>query len=124
MEWMVIGRLWLNKQIASAYCLAFKKVFGKCSTSNSSYKLGETLIGIVTDWSDAQINGLKKAIGKDAAKRLLKGCSVHWLRSCKRVAERISNSSDKPSEVWSKCPATTNAVERKKKIANLTIQTV
>ena len=89
MEWMVIGGLRLNKQNASAYRLAFKKVFGKCSTSKSSLKLGETLIGIVTDWSDAQINGLKKAIGKDAAERLLKGCSVHWLHSWKRVAERI-----------------------------------
>ena len=44
MEWMVIGRLRLNKQNASAYGLAFKKVFGKCSTSNSSFKLGETLL--------------------------------------------------------------------------------
>ena len=60
MELMVIGRLRLNKQNASAYCLAFKKVFEKCSTSNSSFKLGETLIGIVTDWSDTQINGQKQ----------------------------------------------------------------
>ena len=83
MEWMVIGRLQLNKQDANAYSLAFKKIFSKCSNSNDSFKVGETLIGIVTDWSDAEINGLKMAIGKDTAEKLLKGCSVHWLRSCK-----------------------------------------
>ena len=31
MEWMVIGRLRLDKQNSSAYCLAFKKIFEKCS---------------------------------------------------------------------------------------------
>ena len=98
MEWMVIGRLRLNKQDANAYSLAFKNIFSRCSSSNSNFQLGDTLIGIVTDWSDSEINGLKKAIGNDVAEKLLKGCNVHWLRSCKRIAERIATSADRPRE--------------------------
>ena len=94
-EWMVIGRLRLNTQDANAYSLAFNKIF---SRSNSNFKLGDTLIAIVTDWSDSEINGLKKAIGNDVAEKLLKGCTVHWLRSCKRIAERIATSADRPRE--------------------------
>ena len=70
MEWMVIGRLRLNTQDANAYSLAFNKIF---SRSNSNFKLGDTLIAIVTDWSDSEINGLKKAIGNDVAEKFIKG---------------------------------------------------
>ena len=37
-----------------------------------------TLQGIVTDWSDTEIHGLKIAVGKSIAERLLKGCKVLW----------------------------------------------
>ena len=50
-----------------------------------------TLKGVVTDWSDAEISGLKMAVGKALADQLLKGCKVHWQRSCQGVAERVSN---------------------------------
>ena len=46
----------------------------------------KSLIGIVTDWSDAEINGLKLAVGKEMATKLLTGCGVYWQRSCQRVA--------------------------------------
>jgi len=36
-----------------------------------------TLVGVVTDWSDAEINGLRMAVGKETAEKLLKGCKVH-----------------------------------------------
>ena len=29
------------------------------------------------DWSDAEANGLRKAVGDIVANRLLKGCQVH-----------------------------------------------
>ena len=64
MEWMVIGRIRMNKQDSNAYALAFKKLFS---------------LGLVVHWSDAQIKGLQLAIGKEKAEQLLKGCKVHWL---------------------------------------------
>jgi hypothetical protein len=94
MEWMVVARLQLNKQCAEAYSLSFKKMFSKAS-ANSHYKLGSTLLGVVTDWSDGEINGLKLAVGRDLAEQLLKGCSVHWQRSCQHITDRIVSSKDK-----------------------------
>ena len=90
MEWMIIGRIRLDKQNANAYCLIFKKLFAKCSKNS--------LLGLVVDWSDAQIKGLELAVGNDEAEKLLKGCRVHWLRSCQRVAEKISASCDRAKE--------------------------
>ena len=54
--------------------------------------------GIVTDWSDAEIRGLKAAVGKDMAEKLLKGCKVHWQQSCERVAEKVLSSRDRLRE--------------------------
>ena len=98
MEWMVVARLRLDAQTASAYALAFKKMFEKCRRYNEEFELGSTLQGIITDWSDAEISGLKMAIGKDLAEKLLKGCKVHWIRSCQRVADKVAKSRDKKRE--------------------------
>ena len=50
--------------------LCFKKMFEKCMNANENFELGLTLQGIVTDWSNAVIRGLKTAIGKDTAAKL------------------------------------------------------
>ena len=98
MDWMVIGRIRLNSQSASAYGLAFRKLFEKCKRGSEQFEIGVTLKGIVTDWSNAEISGLRMAVGKVVAKQLLKGCKVHWQRSCQRVAERVTSSSNKKRE--------------------------
>ena len=76
---IVVARLRLDAQTASAYALAVKKVFEKCKSYNKEFELGSTLQGIITDWSDAEISGLKMAIGKNLAETLLKGCKVHCI---------------------------------------------
>ena len=72
-----------------AYGLGFKKLFEQCRQADSDFAIGETLLGIVTDWSDAEIKGLKNAIGQETAAKLLRGCKVHWLRSFQRVFQCI-----------------------------------
>ena len=94
MEWTVIARLRLDKQSAESYALAFKKLFSKCASTCQDFELGSTLLGVVTDWSDAEISGLKMAVGKKMAESLLKGCKVHWQRSCQRVADKVVSSDD------------------------------
>ena len=37
-------------------------------------------------------------MGRDLAEQLLKGCSVHWQRSCQHIADRIVSSKDKAKE--------------------------
>ena len=92
MEWVVVARVRLDTQTSAGYALCLKKLFDKCKNANENFELGLTLQGIVTDWSDAEIRGLKIAAGKDTAEKLLKGCKVHWRRSCQRVAEKVLSS--------------------------------
>ena len=73
-------------------------MFDKCKQVDTAFVLGKTLLGVVTDWSDSEIKGLKNVVGEETAGELLKGCQVHWLRSCKRVAERIASSTNKHME--------------------------
>ena len=56
MQWMVIVKVRMDKLNSAAYCLAFKKIFEKCEACNSQFLDGESLAGIVVDWSDAQIS--------------------------------------------------------------------
>ena len=98
MDWMVIARIWMDKQNSDAYALGFRKLFEKCKLANHNFEVGATLQGIVTDWSDAQIKGLQCVIGEETAMKLLKGCKVHWLRSCERVSDCISKSRNKQME--------------------------
>ena len=51
-----------------------KKVFEKCKRFNKEFELGSTLQGIITDWSDAEISGLKMAIGNDLGQTKLIFC--------------------------------------------------
>ena len=66
--------------------------------ANHNFEVGATLQGIVTDWSGAQIKGLQYVIGEETAMKPLKGCKVHWLRSCERVSDCISKSHNKQME--------------------------
>ncbi len=98
MDWVVVSRVRMTKQDASAYGLAYSKTFNKCKHSNNNFKLGISLLGIVVDWSDAEIKGLGSAVGKELAITLLKGCKVHWTRSWQRVRDRVATTKDKVRE--------------------------
>ena len=82
------------------------------------WKLGETLVGVVMDWSDAEILGLGTAVGKDLATNLLRGCKVHWARSWQRVRDRVAKSSNKPREktVFSKIASKITEVKGGEKV--------
>lgn len=81
LERVVVGRVHLSHQNSSAYALAFSKIFTKCAKNHPQFQLGKSLLGIVTDWSDAEVNGLKKFAGDTIATQLLEGCKVHWAHS-------------------------------------------
>lgn len=72
LEWMVVGRVRMDQQGADAYALAFRKLFIKWQSLHPQFKPGESLLGVVMDWCDAEISGLKKAVGDDVASKLLK----------------------------------------------------
>ena len=89
MKWIVVGRCLLSKDDSDAHSIGVGKVFGMAKSDCSTFEAGTTLRGIVIDWSDAEANGLRKAVGDIVANRLLKGCQVHWSRSYQRVAEKV-----------------------------------
>ena len=60
-----------------------------------------TLLGVVTDWSNAEIQGLGGAVGTETARKLLKGCSVHWDRSWQRMRDRVAHTA-KEKQLFSK----------------------
>lgn len=89
---MVVSRVRLTSQSALAYKLAYDKTFSKCKSDHPEFSPGVTLLGVVTDWSDAEIQGLGGAVGTEIAKKLLRGCSVHWDRSWQRMRDRVAES--------------------------------
>ena len=48
MEWVVVARLWLDKQTPKAYALAFRKIFDHYSQSSRSFEIGKTLLGVAS----------------------------------------------------------------------------
>ena len=53
-----------------------------------SHSTGETLVGVIVDWSDAEAQGLRLAVGNDLADKLLN--HVHWIRSFQRVSAKVA----------------------------------
>ena len=98
MQWTIVSRVRMDKQGQRAHHLAFSKTFAKCKADNPSFEPGKSLLGVNIDWSDAEIQGLGAAVGPDIARKLLKGCSVHWSRSWQRVRNRVLGSSNKERE--------------------------
>ena len=89
MYWMVVCRVRITKQSKDAYALCFKVMFDRCKRDNPEFDVGKTLLGVIIDWSDAEAEGLRLAVGEEIANLLLKGCKVHWIRSYKRVADKV-----------------------------------
>ncbi len=98
MEWMVVSRVRMTREDHSAYALGFRKTFDKCKREHKEFELGKTLLGVVIDWSDAEMRGLREAVGTEMATKLLKGCQVHWNRSWQRVRDRVASSRNKTFE--------------------------
>ena len=94
MKWAAVARMRGNKESSELYRLAFKLMFETCH-KDRNFKVGESLKGIIVDWSDTEAKGLREVIGEDTADLVLKGCNVHWIRSYQRVAERVNSSVSK-----------------------------
>ena len=89
MRWMIVCRIHLTKQTHEGYALCFRLIFDRCKKEYPSFELGKTLVGIVIDWSDAEAQGLRDAVGEELTNQLLKGCQVDWMRSFHRNADEV-----------------------------------
>ena len=73
---MVVSRVRMNHLDANSYAQCFKAIFEQTDEDHPSFKVGESLTGIIADWSDQQVSGLEMVIGKSKAGSILKGCQV------------------------------------------------
>ena len=90
MKWAIVARMRGNKEPSEFYRLAFKLMFDTCQRDHPNFKVGESLKGIIVDWSNTKAKGLREVVGEDTVECVLKGCNVHWVRSYQRVAERVN----------------------------------
>jgi len=56
LQWIVVCQIQVTSQSVQAYAL--------CKKDHPNFTVGESLVGVVVDWSDAQCNGLRLALGK------------------------------------------------------------
>lgn len=80
----------MNQVTAAAYQHCFQAIFDTVKNDHPTFGVGKTLQGIVVDWSDQQMAGLEGAVGVERAAKVAKGCRVHFIRSVKRVSERVN----------------------------------
>ena len=58
------------------YMQSFSAICMTTSTRHPEFSVGGTLAGIILDRSNTQVQGLEKAVGKDVADKVVKGCHV------------------------------------------------
>ena len=80
-----------SKEDVNFYKKVFELMFQFCHKDHPKFKVGDTLRGIIVDWSNTEAKGLREAIGDKIADSVLKGCNVHWTWSYQRVAEKVNN---------------------------------
>ena len=64
MEWAVVSRVRMDKEGTKAYALAFKKTFQNCEEDHPEFSPADSLLGVVTDWSDAEISSWERLLVK------------------------------------------------------------
>ena len=102
MKWAVVARMRGNKEDSGFYKKAFELMFHTCQSYHSNFKVGESLKGIIIDWSDTEAKGLHELLGDNVADKVLKGCDVHWTRSYQWVADKVNNNVHRSNRVLAK----------------------
>ena len=92
--YQAVSRVLCDKQDGESYGLSFHEVFKQATKINPNFDNGKSLRQIVVDFDDAEYNGFTQVLGKCITEKLLRGCSVHWMRSVNKVAKLVCQSRD------------------------------
>ena len=87
-----VARVLCGRQDSETYANSITSIFHKVSRDHAHFKNGENLRSILVDFDDAQYKGLKQCIGEELARKVIRGCSVHWQRSVNRVCKLVCQS--------------------------------
>ena len=90
MRWAVVARMQGDTENVNFYKKAFGLMFHHRQKDYAHFKVGDSLKGVIVDWSDTEAKGLRKVVRNKVADKVLKGCNIHWTRSYQRVAEKVN----------------------------------
>ena len=97
LHYQAVARVLCDKQDGESHATSYREVFDKVTREYPNFKKGHTLKQILVDFDDAEYNGLVEVLGMDFAQKVIRGCSVHWMRSVNRVAKMVCASRDEES---------------------------
>ena len=80
----------------------FELMYHTCKSYHSNFKVGESLKGIIIDWSDTKTKGLREPLGENVADKIFKRCNIHWTRSYLRVDDKLNNNVYRSNRVLAK----------------------
>ena len=87
-----VARVLCSKQDSETYANSITSIFNKVSSDHAHFKNGVNLRSTLVDFDDAQYKGLKQCIGEELARKVIRGCSVHWQLSVNRVCKLVCQS--------------------------------
>ena len=74
---IVVCRALADRITQKAYEMIFARMFEEVHKRHSTFQVGVSLQGIVTDWSDTQRSALGTVLGEEVATAVCKGCKVN-----------------------------------------------
>ena len=118
MNYQAVGRVLCDRQDGVSYSASFDEVFGKVTHLYPAFRKGKSLKQILVDFDDAEYNGFVDVLGKDVAEKVVRGCSVHWMRSVNRVAKMVCSTKDE-EVIFKSLGKTVESVQGKEQVLEI-----
>lgn len=94
-----VARVLCSRQDGESYASSIRTIFVKVTKEHSKFRNGQHLRSILVDFDDAQYNGFRDCLVEELTKKVLRGCSVHWMRSVNRVCKLVCKG-EKEEEIF------------------------
>ena len=95
LKYIACGQGLLNRQDAASIGTVLSKLVNNVKIQCKDYNIKTAHKEILVDFDDAKVNAFAESFGKDVT-NILRGCSVHFLRSAMRVAKLVNSSAISP----------------------------
>jgi len=89
--YMACGRSLMDHQDGASIGKALKFLSSNVKRLYPRYDLKATHKEILLDFDEAEANGFKEAFGEEVS-NILRGCSIHFIRSAMRIAKLVNSS--------------------------------
>ena len=90
-KYMACGRVLLNHQDGYSIGKALKVLVCNVKKQQHTYSIQTAHKELLLDFDDAEANAFKESFGEDIM-NIIRGCSVHFMRSAMRVAKLVNSS--------------------------------